>query len=779
MKKNVIRLLFALVALLTSTSMLAENKLWIASEGNGSFAIMMNCDEDAAAMQFNLQLPKELSIRQVNWEGKEQWIYRNPERFSNGQQIRSNLINYSRQNVLCMIVSMLGESFTGENGTPVAYFQTYKSDPLSTWKQEDLKLTDIIFSTGDGTQLPAAEESVYDGSIYGELAVYFDVENLVINPAPEGQTSTVKVPVALKNSFPVSGLQMNITLPEGFTMGIEFEHTDRVSTTAQIKTLANGSSYSLVMTDIVDNLSVPYSGNGTIFYCFVNVPDGNVFKSNVDFKISEVGASNVDGKFVTGNPSSITVINGGLAYDKANETLKGLSDALKAALETISTDAPDVKDDFLGEDITAAIAALQKTVDETYADGTLTANYDDVMAGEYPEDTKNLGVDEISADIAKLIEDAKAAQAQYEKDQADAAAAEAERVKENTEKYNADIAALDALQENLDNTVTVIDAEYADYKDEAAIEAVQKQIDDTRAAAEAAFAAVEKEGVYESPLDEAAINTAIDGLLTAAEAAKAEADKKAEEDAAKAEQLRKDENKAAYDAVMAELNKLYASYRTTVAEIQADYKPYEDVSAELALRNALDAEKDAIEYAYKAVEKEGKFEYDLDSEALQAQIDKLLEDAKALAEKTESDRVAANQAAYDADKDEILALQAELDAAVEKILAEYPGYKDVTVESRNIDKAINDAQKGADEALAACKEEGTYSYDWNPQAIRDMIAEMLKKAEADGVEAIIADVEAGNAVVFTLDGKKHARPVNGEVNIIVRRNGEKSKVFVK
>ncbi len=70
MKKNVIRLLFALVALLTSTSMLAENKLWIASEGNGSFAIMMNCDENAAAMQFNLQLPEELSSRQVNWEGK-------------------------------------------------------------------------------------------------------------------------------------------------------------------------------------------------------------------------------------------------------------------------------------------------------------------------------------------------------------------------------------------------------------------------------------------------------------------------------------------------------------------------------------------------------------------------------------------------------------------------------------------------------------------------------------------------------------------------------------
>ncbi|MDE5997139.1 MAG: hypothetical protein K2G77_02895, partial [Muribaculaceae bacterium] len=446
-----------------------------------------------------------------------------------------------------------------------------------------------------------------------------------------------------------------------------------------------------------------------------------------------------------------------------------LQAAKDAAIAEIAESCPDVKDNFTGDDIQTAIDDLKAAVAAAYEDLTLTDNYDEIMAP----------VETIKADIAKLIEDAKAAQAQYEKDQADAAAKEAERVQQNIEKHNADIAALDALQENLDNTETIIDAEYGEYKDEAAIEAVQKQIDDARAAADAAFAAVEKEDNYESPLDEAAINTAIDGLLTAAEAAKAEADKKAEEDAAKAEQLRKDENKAAYDAVLAELNNLYASYRTTVAKIQAEYPDYENVSAELALRNALDAEKDAIEYAYKAVEKEDKFEYDLDSETLQAQIDKLLDDAKALAEKTENDRVAANEAAYDADRDEIIALQAELDATVEKILAEYPEYKNVTIDSRNIDKAINDAKKGADDAKDACKEEGTYSYNWDPQAIRDMIDDMLKKAEATGVEAIIADVEAGNAVVFTLDGKKHARPVNGEVNIIVRRNGEKSKVFVK
>ncbi len=55
----------------------------------------------------------------------------------------------------------------------------------------------------------------------------------------------------------------------------------------------------------------------------------------------------------------------------------------------------------------------------------------------------------------------------------------------------------------------------------------------------------------------------------------------------------------------------------------------------------------------------------------------------------------------------------------------------------------------------------------------------ISKASEFGVEAIIAEVEAGNAIVFILDGKQHTRPVVGAVNIVVRKNGEKYKVFVK
>ncbi|MDE5998340.1 MAG: hypothetical protein K2G77_09055, partial [Muribaculaceae bacterium] len=308
MKKNVIRLLFALVALLTSTSMLAENKLWIASQGDGEFAIMMNCDENAAAIQFNLQLPEALVIKPTTVEGRTQFIYRNPERFNNGQQIQSNKIHNSDHNVLCMIVSMLGEPFRGEQGTPVAYFQTSKPDATSTWKNEELKLTDIIFSTENGTQLPAAEESVYDGAVYGVVKAYFDVDNMVVNP-----NSTIKVPVALNNSFDVSALQMAITLPKGFTMNVsEFEHSDRVATTAQIKSVVNDNTYALVMSDIVSNKSIT-KGDGLIFYCFVNVPDENDFNSDVTFTISEVGASNINGTYVKGLGSTLTITNGAVA----------------------------------------------------------------------------------------------------------------------------------------------------------------------------------------------------------------------------------------------------------------------------------------------------------------------------------------------------------------------------------------------------------------------------------------------------------------------------------
>lgn len=734
----------SLVALMTANMMLAENKLWIEQQSDGVMAVMMENDPTAAGLQFEVVLPAEAAIEATKVDGSEQLVYRNPARLSKNQIFKCAKSGNFDNAYKVMIVSMDQKPFVGTTG-PVAFFKVRSQVETPI----ELKLEKIEMSTGAGEVLPVASSS-WTGKF--ELSSVF-----VEFYAPTASTfavlpgTTVKLPINLRNSEGLAGFQFDIKLPAGFTISDDFELTSRLSNSTTISVTENEAEniYRVIAVDVLTNKSVREKGEGTIMYASVTVPA--TIPESASITIGDVYASTWGNASIRGVGCTFTVVDGNNAYDVAKTSIKALQDALDAALAQIAKDCPLVKDNFKGEEIRTSINDLQKAVDAAFENGSLTADYENVMAPAAA----------IEAATKQLVEDATAAQA-----------AEAKRVADNIAAYNADVAALDALQNNLDDTVIVLTEKYADFKDDKAIEAVQKLITDARAAAKAAFDAVEKEGTYAYELDEAGINTAIDNLITAAEAAQAA-------QAAQNEALRQAENKAAYDDAMALLNKLYASYRATVAEINANYPQYEDYGAENAVRNTLDAEKDAIEFAYKAVEKEGKFDYTFDADAIQASIDKLLADAKARAEKAENDRMAANKQAYDADCDEIQALQAKLDATVEQIQAEYPGYKDVTSDSRAIDKAINEAQKGADDAYAACANEGTYSYDWNPQAILDMIADMLAKAEADGVEAIIADVEAGNAVVFTLDGKQHTRPVCGEVNIIVRRNGEKSKVFVK
>ena len=701
MKKNVIRLLFALVALLTSTSMLAENALRIASEGDGKFAILMDCDENAAGMQFNLQLPDALTIKEVEVEGRKQYIYRNPERFNNGQQIRSNIVNGNKHNVLCMIVSMQGESFRGEQGTPVAYFETEKKIETSTWENKDLKLTDIIFSSANGTQLPAAEESVYDGAVYGVVNAYFDLDNIVVNP-----DSRIQVPIALNNTFDVSGLQMDIVLPDGFTMEeTEFEHSARVSTTAQIKSTNKGNTYALVMTDIITNESIT-KGDGLIFYCFVNAPSKDVFNSNAVFTINNVGASNIEGKFVKGFGSSLNVTNGILAQNSAYEVIAGLRSDLAAALAEIAESCPDVKDneEFSGADITAAINNLEEAVKGAYEDLTLTPNYDEVMAP----------VATIKSDIEKLVADAKAAQTVV-----------TDRLTANIEAHDADIAELDRLQNLLKDEVDVIDAEYGDFKDEAAIAAVQKMIDDARATADADFnEAQANKGTYVSKLDAPSINTAIMDLVAAAAAAKAEAEKEA---------TRKEDNLIAYNKSLDELKGVQDHYNEVVAQIQKDYAEFEDVEAEKNVQDAIDDAKAEAKAAFDAVAEKDTYNYKVDVDGLNAKIDDLLTAAQEAAKKAEddkeADRLAKNKAAYEADLAALDGLYELYREVVDEIQSKYAAYENVSAELKvrnNLDAAKTDVEK----AYKAVEKEGYYSYGLDAEGLKAQLENLLADANA-------------------------------------------------
>ena len=700
MKKNVIRLLFALVALLTSTSMLAENKLWIdnfsvtnAEEGT-IVAVQMENDPSAAALQFNLVLPEELELLPTQVEGKLQYVYRNSERLNNTQQFMAT--KQSDYNYKVAVFSMAKETFIGTEG-PVAYFRVRSKSNLDETKPVKVELTDIIMSTAAGKRLECDSEYTSEATINAEIKVYSNSTSFVANAGAQ-----VVFPVELKNSVLVQGLQMDIQLPEGFTMENTFEHSDRVSNGAYITPTYNAAdnTYRLVMADLSGEDAIRNVGSGRIFDCKINVPAD--FESGQNIVIKNVIASN-GGNAYPGDGASISVVNGNSALATATAAIEALQSKFDEALAVIAETCPDVKDDFTGEEIQTSIDDLKAAVEAAFNDLTLTPDYDKIMAPAAG----------IEAAIEKLVADAKAAQE-----------TEAKRVADNKAAYEATVAKLDALQKNLDDAVEVVNSEYPDFKDQAAIDAAQKMIDDARAAAEAAFEAVKEENNYDYVLNEAGINTAIDGIVFAAQAAKdkAEADKEA---------ARQEANKAAFDKDMESLDALYAHYREVVAEIQADYKEYEDVSAELAVRNALDDAKAAVEKAYKAVEKEGEYGYKLDKEGLTASIDKLLDDAKAkkAAADAEAARVAANKAAYDATKAAIAELQAELDAAKATIEKDYAGFGDAKA-TADVQAQIDAISKAAADALAAVEKEGNYEFTFDAAPVKDAIAKLIADAKA-------------------------------------------------
>lgn len=846
MKKNVIRLLFALVALLTSTSMLAENKLWIEqygiAEDGYEFAIMMENDANLAALQFDLQVPSELVVVKNN----SQYVYPNEARLNNSQRFVCH--NNGDNNFTCAVFAMRNDSFIGQEG-PLAFFKVRgKSSSIDFTKPLGVTLENIIMSTYDGEKLPAESEWNGEVSINAVINVYSTFTEKVVNPG-----TTFELPIVFSNSEEVQGLQMDVKLPEGFSFGDKFDFSDRVSDGGDINiTKATDSNiYRLILWDPLGAYAIRNKGEGLIFTCEIIAPETIAEGADLDIVIANVLAS-AGASSYPGAGSTIKLINGNEAYTKANAEITALQTALDAALETIATDCPDVKDNFTGEEIQTAINNLKEAADAAYADLTLTENYDEVMAPA-------AGIKE---SIDKLVEDAKAAQA-----------AEADRKANNQAKYDEAIAAIEELQTNLNNAVTVIESDYAEYKDEEAIAAVQAKIDEAKAAADAAYEAVAAEGEFSYEVDKAGITTDIEGLVLAAEAAKAAAeaeadrqkkneeaynavldeikaiqehfdatvktigeeyaeyeDKEAEgkvqgaiNDAAAlakesyeavaeageyeytvdadalnsaidallaaakaakdkaegdAEAARQAENKAAYEADLATLDELYSFYREVVATIQENYAEYENVSAELAVRNYLDDVKAGIEKAYKAVENEGVYSYDLDEQALAVSIQKLLDDAQQAAADAEAARVARNEAAYNAVMDQIEQLKNEADEAVKKIETEYPDYN-ATSRIREIDAAIVAAENAANAAKEAVSEEGEFDFTFDPELIRALINEMLEEAEILGVEAIEAEVVAGNAYIFTLDGKQHQRPVQGEVNVIVRKNGETSKIFVK
>lgn len=325
-------------------------------------------------------------------------------------------------------------------------------------------------------------------------------------------------------------------------------------------------------------------------------------------------------------------------------------------------------------------------------------------------------------------------------------------------------AEIEALEQELTKVLQQIAEECADVAEDYTGSEVYQQITALRTAVDNAFENGTLKDNYDEimkPVDD--IRTAISTLLTDAQAAEAQF-KENERVAA---------NQAAFEAAMAEADKLQEALDAAKEEIAKDY-PGIDVTTEIeAAQAAVNAQVDNINKALEAVENEGTFEYTVDATDTEAAIA-----AAKKAAADEAKRQADNKAAYEAAVDAIDALETKLDEAIAKIASDYPS-ANVSLDVMQAQKAIDKARADAEAALEAVEEEGTYDYTPDTKAIEDMIAAILEKAEQSGIEIITVDNLPADAQLYNLQGMQISRPAAGTIVIVRMADGNVSKAVVR
>lgn len=325
-------------------------------------------------------------------------------------------------------------------------------------------------------------------------------------------------------------------------------------------------------------------------------------------------------------------------------------------------------------------------------------------------------------------------------------------------------AEIEALEQELTKVLQQIAEECADVAEDYTGSEVYQQITALRTAVDNAFENGTLKDNYDEimkPVDD--IRTAISTLLTDAQAAEKQF-KENERVAA---------NQAAFEAAMAEADKLQEAVDAAKEEIAKDY-PSIDVTTEIeAAQAAVNAQVDNINKALEAVENEGTFEYTVDATDTDAAIA-----AAKKAAADEAKRQADNKAAYEATVDAIDALETKLDEAIAKIASDYPS-ANVSLDVMQAQKAIDKARADAEAALEAVEEEGTYDYTPDTKAIEDMIAAILEKAEQSGIEIITVDNLPTDAKLYNLQGIQVSRPAAGTIVIVRMADGNVSKAVVR
>lgn len=657
-----------------------DNPVTFSSTEATMLTINFDKKEPIVGMSFNIALPDFLEFAGTN-------IQKNESRFNNHQvQMKTN------GNVL--VYSMQQYEITGDEG-PLLYIPVKVKDNVTTPESGVITVRNIAFSGKPESTTTATgwtQEAFDVTAVYSPFSAIVSASNSKLNIIP-GTPCSLGIDVEADTK--ILGFTMDLVMPAGLTLDpASWTCSNRCPGDGQVIVRERDFGYALMYIAPMSN--TPLSGNSGQVFTINVISDASYDVASANIQVKNIVLSNINNIEVTADPFTIEAVNETPLHNILTASVADLQTKLAAALETIETECPDVKDDFTGAEISAKIAEISEKIESYFTAGTLTANAAALQ-------TEIAGVE---ADITALVADAKAAEAEYKENQRKAA---------NQAAYDATLAQIATLQAALDAAKATCEEQYPGIDITANVTAAQNAIDAVKAAALAAFNAVATEGVYSYTFESAPIQALID---------KVEAEAKAAYEAAQ-EEARVAANQAAYNAVLAEIAALQEQYDEVVAQVAEDY-PEVDVTAEkTAAQNAINAAKAAALAAFEAVAEAGTFEYTVPTADIQAKIQAIVEAAVAGSEES---RQAYNLQAYNAAIAAITDLQEQLDEAISYAETNCP-HANVLAEVNAAQTAINNARTAAEAAKLACAEEGLFDYTVPTEDIYALIAAVTQAAD--------------------------------------------------
>lgn len=508
LKQLVSRLSLALVAAVGfCMGVSAENKvsmdnLNIKPGETKTIAVYLDNSDAMSSLQMDIELPYGLSCNPNTLTRDEARLDRDSHSiFMNRLQSGSGTGN---QKYRLAIFSSDAVNIMGDSGA-IAYFDVTANDNL-------IETRDIVLSNIVGSSSEKSEETGF--------TVKYELEDYTANVSPNiGQLffaddslsvkvdgASKKVDVSLINYVNVRGLQAVVALPEGLSFETKdngkprFEYGARLPENATISSnIAEDGNLHIAISDITGGTIAKEEKDTTILFSFY-VKASEALAETSDITLGEVVISDNGNHGIEVYGTSTVKIHNSfiIYYTPANDSVQGLRTRYEAAVEKINTEAADVKDSAIVvnavQEVATRINDLQKAVDEAYANETLAAIYDEVLAP----------VAEIDTAIVDMVEMVLDYQLQ---------------VTANEEAYTRLTADIAAVQAKLDAAKTTIETDYAEVAEQftADIAALQEDVDSISNEVKGLYDEVKL--TAESQIDATAIEAGIEKVLADAEKA--------------------------------------------------------------------------------------------------------------------------------------------------------------------------------------------------------------------------------------------------------------------